>query len=82
MSLVLNNQSQIVYLGEIFISVYSLFLCVSYPIFRAVTYFFLHFSGNNAKSAMKILQESGLPIIVASDFNDAAKKVVEALPKS
>lgn len=38
--------------------------------------------GNNAKSAMKILQESGLPIIVASDFNDAAKKVVEALPKS
>jgi len=38
--------------------------------------------GNNAAAAMETLKESGLPIIVGSDMADAAKKVVDLLPKS
>lgn len=38
--------------------------------------------GQNAKSAMKILIESGLNITPASDMADAAQKVVSVLPKS
>lgn len=34
--------------------------------------------GNNAEAGAKLLQESGLNIIAASSFTDAAKKVVEA----
>ena len=45
-------------------------------------YKFVLITGNNAKSAMEILKASGLPIIVADSFSDAAQKVVEALPKS
>ncbi|KAL4226548.1 Succinate--CoA ligase [GDP-forming] subunit beta [Mactra antiquata] len=38
--------------------------------------------GQNARSAMKILMDSGLNITAASDMADAAQKVVAMLPKS
>ncbi|XP_052781328.1 succinate--CoA ligase [GDP-forming] subunit beta, mitochondrial-like [Mya arenaria] len=38
--------------------------------------------GQNATSALKILKDSGLNIITASDMADAAEKVVATLPKS
>lgn len=38
--------------------------------------------GQNAKSALKILLDSGLDITTASDMADAAQKVVALLPKS
>ncbi|KAH3819549.1 succinate--CoA ligase [GDP-forming] subunit beta, mitochondrial-like [Dreissena polymorpha] len=38
--------------------------------------------GQNAKKALDILKESGLPIITATDMADAAEKVVATLPKS
>lgn len=38
--------------------------------------------GQNAKSAMQILLDSGLNITAASDMADAAQKVVAMLPKS
>ena len=37
--------------------------------------------GNNADSGAKLLRESGLSIIAATNFTDAAKKVVEAANK-
>jgi len=37
--------------------------------------------GNNADVGAKLLRESGLSIIAATDFTDAAKKVVEAANK-
>ena len=42
----------------------------------------LYVSGNHADTAMELLRKSGLPIIVANGMNEAAKLVVESLPKS
>jgi succinyl-CoA synthetase beta subunit len=36
-------------------------------------------AGTNFKEGSKILNESGLKILSASDLNDAAKKIVEAI---
>ncbi|MGH7600041.1 MAG: succinate--CoA ligase subunit beta, partial [bacterium] len=35
--------------------------------------------GTNAKEAAQLLEESGLPLIVASNLKDAAEKVVAAI---
>ena len=42
----------------------------------------MYISGNHADTAMELLRKSGLPIIVANGMNEAARLVVEALPKS